>query len=382
MKNKLQFLKKFLDKRKKDRQERRLRPIEFSDGPEVLFQGKKFINFCSNNSLGLASHPLLKERSIEFTQRYGTGAGASRLVCGSYLFHDAVEEKIAKLCGTEAALLFNSGFQANTSLLPALADRHTLIIADKNVHYSLLHGAISSQAALLRYRHNDFSHLKELLSANSGKFSRIWIVTESLFSMDGDRADLHALKQIADEFNALLYVDDAHALGLFGKNGMGLCSSIPGIDIIMGAFGKAGGASGAFVACTHEMREYLIHACAGIIYSTALPPSVVGAIDAALDLIPQYDQQRQQLNSNAQFLHQKLQQLGFNIGASNSHIIPLTLGTETASLDLSSSLERQGILALSIRPPTVPAGTSRVRLNLSAHHTQSHLDALLAALQS
>jgi 8-amino-7-oxononanoate synthase len=382
MENKLLFLTDFIDQRKQVNQQRHLRTLIISDQAEVQYNGRTLINFCSNNYLGLANHPLLKQRAIDYINQYGTGATASRLVCGNFHFHEEVEAKIATLMQYESALLFNSGYQANLTLLPALADRYSLILADKHNHHSLLQGAKASGAKVVRYRHNDLNHLEFLLqNAAQGPYTRKWIVTESIFSMDGDSSDLDALAVLSKKYSALLYVDDAHATGIAGVNGMGHTSHRSGMDIAVGVFGKAGGASGAFAACSKLMHTYLIQCCAGIIYSTALPPSIVGAIDGALEIIPQLETERKKLHENITSLRNTLQQLGFNTGASTTHIIPLMMKTEMQALALATWLEQNGILAIAIRPPTVPAGCSCVRISLSAMHTQQHLDQLLTALQ-
>lgn len=330
--------------------------------------------------MGLAGEHTLKQRAIEYIQRYGTGAGASRLVCGNHSYHVEAEAKIAALMETETALLFNSGYQANLTLLAAVANRDSLIFSDKNNHHSLLQGANASGAKVMRYGHQDLNHLERLLK-KADPNRRKWIVTESIFSMDGDLPDLEALIALSEKYSCLIYLDDAHATGVIGNNGMGMGSGKQGIEIVMGAFGKAGGVSGAFAACSQQMKRYLIQCCAGLIYSTAMPPSVIGAIDAALELIPQYDNERMKLHETASCIRKELQKSGFNTGSSTSQIIPVITGSESSALDLSSYLEEQGILALAIRPPTVPAGSSCVRFSISAKHSAEHVQRLLHALQ-
>lgn len=382
MENKRSFLTDFIEQRKQVNQQRHLRSLTSSDQAEVHYNGRTLINFCSNNYLGLAHHPLLKQRSIDYIHQYGTGATASRLVCGNFRFHEELETKIATLINYESALLFNSGYQANLTLLPALADRHSLILADKHNHHSLLQGAKASGAKVVRFRHNDLNHLELLLQdAAEGPYTRKWIVTESIFSMDGDCSDLDVLAALAKKYEALLYIDDAHATGVTGINGMGHTSHRSDIDIAVGVFGKSGGASGAFAACSKLMYTYLIQCCAGIIYSTALPPAIIGAIDGALEIISQFDEERKKLQESTISLRNALQQLGFNTGSSTTHIIPIVMKTEEQALALASWLEQNGILAIAIRPPTVPADCSCIRLSLSTMHTQSHVDQLLTVLQ-
>lgn len=380
--DKTQYFIDYIEKRRQEERQRQLRTLAAVDKVEVQYNGRSLINFCSNNYLGLAHHPHLKQRAIDYIHQYGTGASASRLVCGNFHFHEDAEAKIASLMQYEAALLFNSGFQANLTLLPALADRHSLILADKHNHNSLLQGALASGAKVVRYRHNDLEHLEKLLQgATQGLYTRKWIVTESIFSMDGDCSDIDALLALSEKFSALLYIDDAHATGVAGMNGMGLCSGRSNIDIAVGAFGKAAGASGAYAVCSRLIRTYLLQCCAGIIYSTALPPSVVGAIDGALETIPNLEKERKTLHAYAASLRSALHHLGFDIGTSTTHIIPIIMKTEKSTLALAEWLEQHGILAIAIRPPTVPEGNSCVRLSLSSMHTQQHLDQLLNALQ-
>ncbi len=338
-------------------------------------------NFCSNDYLGLSRHPLLQERALQFVEKYGNGATASRLVCGNLSCYAEVEEKLAALKGSETALIFNSGFQANVSLLPALTDRHSLIIADKLCHNSLVQGSLLSRGTFLRYRHNDLENLTELLRKNSTKkYSRIFIVTESVFSMDGDLSDIVALKGLAEKYNAILLIDEAHATGVFGENGMGLTCGMD-VDLVMGTFGKACGSFGAYITCSKDIADYLINYCSGLIYSTALPPSVLGAVDASLDLIPGMMPERQYLAEISAYLRDALNNLGFNTGQSNSQIIPVIIGSEKETIQLSEWLAEHSILASAIRPPTVDKGKARIRLTLSALHTKKHIDHLIHVLQ-
>lgn len=356
-------------------------PLQRHDAVHVWRQGQRLLSFSSNDYLGLSKHPALIAAAQDYTGRYGTSATASRLVVGTFDIHAQLEQQLAAACGQEAALLFSSGFQANSTILPALLDRQSLVLCDRLVHNSLLQGILASGARFVRYGHNDLDHLHRLLQKQSKKgYSRILIVTETVFSMDGDRTDLDQLIPLAEQYNAILYLDDAHALGVLGKNGMGLAAHRPGVDLVVGTFGKAFGAFGAFVACSQALREHLINTCPGFIYTTALPPGVVGAIAAALALIPTLTAERQTLAHHADLLRTQLQALGYDSGASSTHIIPVMVGAEAAALQLSQTLEAQGILAAAIRPPTVATGTSRLRLALSSQHRLDHLDCLIRAI--
>ena len=358
-------------------QMRRLRPLVPVSGVEVSLDGKTMLNFCSNDYLGLSKHPLVRERAVEFIERYGAGSTASRLVCGTFRCVEQVEEKLAALKEMERTLVFNSGFQANVSVLPALADKHSLLLSDQLNHNSLIQGALLCRCAIAKVRHNDLEHMRSVLQeSRKKKYSRTLIVTESVFSMDGDSSDIDALVDLAEEFQALLVVDEAHATGVLGKRGMGLTCG-KGVDLTMGTFSKACGSFGSYVACSARMRDYLVNTSSGFIYSTALPPPVIGSIDAALDLIPKMDPERRELHLKADFLRTSLQELGWSTGASNTQIIPVIIGGEEETLALSRYLEQNGVLAIAIRPPSVEPGCSRIRLTLSALHKEEHVEHLV-----
>ena len=335
------------------------------------------LNFCSNDYLGLARHSLLKQRSAEFMARYGAGSTASRLICGSYECFEHVEKKLADLKQTESALILNSGFQANVSVLPALASPGTLILSDQWNHNSLIQGALLARCRKIVFKHNDLADLRRLLVKNRDRgFNRILIVTESVFSMDGDQSDIDALVALAAEFQALLVVDEAHATGVLGEEGMGL-SCGRNVDVVIGTFGKACGSFGSYIACSEKLRDYFINCCSGFIYTTALPPSVIGSIDAALDLIPTLKKERLELYRKADFVRSSLKELNYNTGPSTTQIIPIIVGDEQGTMELSNWLERNGILATAIRPPTVPKGQSRIRLTLSAAHPWEDVEKLI-----
>ena len=375
--DKFAFVDRALAERTETQQLRSLQPITPDDAVQVIKQGRRLLNFSSNDYLGLSKHPALIQAAQDYTVRYGTGATASRLVTGTYEIHQQLEEKLAIACGREAVLLFNSGFQANFSILASLLDQGSLVLCDRLVHNSLLQGALASRARLIRYPHNDLDRLEAILQkANQQSYDRVVIVTETVFSMDGDRSDVDALVGLAQRYNAILYLDDAHAIGVLGKDGMGLAAYRPEVDLVVGTFGKAFGAFGAFVACSAKLRSYLINCCPGFIYTTALPPAVIGAIDAALTLIPTLEADRLYLADLSDKLRSRLK-----ASVSNSQIVPLLLGDEAKTLQLSQWLEACGILAVTIRPPTVAVGTSRIRFALSSQHQPAHLDHLMDAIE-
>ena len=327
----------------------------------------------------MTKHPELKNRAIEFTHKYGVGLGASRLVSGNLNVYESLERKIAEFKGTEAALLLPSGYQTNTTVLAALGRKQTLIASDHENHNSITIGIQLSQGHWHRYKHNDVDHLQRLLqkSVDSAK----WIVSESVFSMDGDVGDINALSNLATEYDALVYIDEAHATGVLGPNGRGLCSKASGVAIVMGTFSKAFGSFGAYIACSKAMKQYLINFCAGLIYSTALPPPVLGAIEAALDLVPMMDRERAKLLERSARLRARLNKMGFSTGSSCTQIIPIIVGNDVDALSLARYLEDCAILAPAIRPPTVPEGEARIRLSLTAAHTDEHIDHLLSSLK-
>lgn len=377
-----EFIDQALAGRQSENRLRSLQPLmPEADGITVHRNGQTLINFSSNDYLGLSKHPALIERSREYAERYGVGATASRLISGTYEIHQQLEDKLAKTFDSEAALIFNSGFQANSTIIAALTDRNSLILADKLSHNSLLQGALLSRATFQRFEHNDTGHLETLLErAVAGSYNRTLIITETVFSMDGDRAGLDDIINLADEHHAMLFVDDAHAIGVWGEKGFGLARGKQGIDMTLGTFGKAFGVFGAFVACSKKMRDYLINFCPGFIYTTALPPPVIGALDAAFDLIPEMEQERAVYHQKVKQVRDALEKLGYETGASSTQIIPIIIGEEDETLALSRYLERNGILATAIRPPTVPEESSRIRITLSAKHTGDQIHHFLNML--
>jgi 8-amino-7-oxononanoate synthase len=362
---------------------RRLRPYRREGAHLVTAEGAHLLDFSGNDYLGLSRHPALIARARDWTERYGAGAGASRLVTGTLDAYAAVEEKLAGFKGAEAALVFNAGFQANATILPALAELlgDTLVYADRLNHASLHHGIAAAGLRQQRYRHNDLDHLRTLVMRDQSKPGRRLIVTESVFSMDGDRAPLGALIALADEFGAHLHVDEAHATGVLGPQGRGLTAEHPGrIDVVMGTLGKALGGFGAYVAGSRVLIDYLVNRCAGFIYSTALPPSVFGALDAALEILPAMEAERARVRDHAGRFREAARRRNFSTGASDTQIVPLLIGGNDATVSAQARLEQDGLLAIAIRPPTVPEGEARLRLSFSAAHREADIERLCAAL--
>lgn len=381
--HRLAFLDNALSRQQQSQRWRSLTPVKPVDAVHIQKGDRTLISFSANDYLGLSKHPQLIAAAQIYAERYGTSATASRLVAGTYDIHNHLEEAIATAVGKEAALIFNSGFQANVSIISTLVDRQSLVLCDRLVHNSLVQGILLSRARLKRYRHNDLEHLESLLKSavDDGSYNRILVVSETVFSMDGDRSDVDGLIQLAQQYQTLLYIDDAHALGVLGTGGMGLAAHKPGIDLVVGTFGKAFGSFGAFVACSAKMRDYLVNFCPGLIYTTALPPSIIGTILTALELMPTLDAERTHLHRCADRLRAHLHSLGYDTAGSQSQIVPLMVGPDTAALAMAQQLEEQGIGAIAIRPPTVPSGTARIRLALSSSHTEAHLDHLCRSIE-
>ena len=361
-----------------------LRPVKPLPHGRVRLDGRELINFSSNDYLGLNHHPMVIERARQWAAEYGAGSGASRLVTGHLAALDAVEAKIAKGKRTEAALVLASGWQCNASVLPALLDKtlwgaEPLVLADRLIHASMHAGLDLADGRRLRYRHDDLNHLEDLLRTHGDAPGPRIIVSESVFSMDGDATDVAALAALARRWNALLYLDEAHATGVLGEDGFGLTPG-HGVDVAMGTFSKGLGSFGAYVAGSAGLRDYIINRASGLVYATALPPAVLGAIDAALDLVPTLGAERRHLQVLARRLRDGLRAAGLDTGASTTQIVPVILGDERRTLAVARVLEEKGMLGVAIRPPTVPAGTSRIRFALSAVHSQSDIDQLIAAV--
>jgi len=356
---------------------RRMRCIAGSQGSRVVMDGKEALLLCSNNYLGLADHPRLAEAAIRAVERYGTGSGASRLVSGTMELHEALEERLARFKGTEAALVFNSGYAANSGIIPALAGKGDLVFSDRLNHASIVDGSLLSRATMVRYPHNDMAALRRLLERHETEGRRL-IVTDGVFSMDGDMAPLRELAALKREFGALLMVDDAHGTGVLGATGRGsaeLQGVMAEIDIHMGTLGKALGSFGAYAAASGEIVDYLANRARSFIFSTSLPPAVLAASLAAIDLIdsPEGLALRERLKRNTAFFRNALRAAGFDTMGSETQIVPLFVGGAEQTMTFTARLLEEGVFAQGIRPPTVPAGTCRLRCTLMATHAAEDL---------
>lgn len=357
---------------------RSTRMINGKQGSHVEMDGRDVLMLCSNNYLGLADSSALIQASIEATELYGTSSGASRLVSGTMALHELLESEVAAFKHSEAALIFNSGYAANTGIIAALVGRGDVIFSDRLNHASIIDGALLSSARLIRYPHNDVSALESLLKRHRGA-GRALIVTDAVFSMDGDIAPLRELVDLKKAYNALLLVDDAHGSGVLGADGGGTAEllGVSGeVDILMGTFGKALGSFGAYAALSAELRELLVNRARSFIFSTSLPPAILGASLAALKIVrsPEGKKLRENLTSNSDYFRSLLTEAGFQLPNGMTPIIPVLTGEAETTMRFSEMLLGEGIFAQGIRPPTVSVGASRLRCTVMATHKRSDLE--------
>ncbi|MDQ6750685.1 MAG: 8-amino-7-oxononanoate synthase [Actinomycetota bacterium] len=360
---------------------RRLRMVSGPQGPRVVLDGKPVLLLCSNNYLGLADHPRVREAAAEAALRWGVGAGASRLVSGNMTIHRRLEERMAEFEGREACVLFGSGYLANTGVVAALAREGEVVFSDALNHASLIDGCRLARAETFVYDHLDTEHLAWGLEQARGRGALI--VTDGVFSMDGDVAPLVEIVELAREYDARIVVDEAHGTGAIGPGGRGVAAEAgleEEIDVIVGTLGKALGSYGAYAACDSVMARYLVNTARPLIFSTALPPPAVAGALAALDLLEEQPRRVRKLQVNADIVRGELEAAGYDVGGSSTQIVPMVIGdAETAMRVCEAALER-GVFAQAIRPPTVPEGSSRLRLAVMASHTKSELRAAVGEL--
>ncbi|WP_169083218.1 8-amino-7-oxononanoate synthase [Paenibacillus sp. PL91] len=357
--------------------ERRLREsAAVPDRPGYVRRGERvLLNLAANDYLGLAQHPAIIEAIREQLFIGGAGSGASRLVTGNRPLNGYLEEELAAWQNSEAALVFANGYMANSSVISALAGRGDVVFSDQFNHASIVDGIVLSRAEHARYRHNDMEHLKALLNKHRDRRRKL-IVTDAVFSMDGDRAPLQELALLKREHGAMLMVDEAHSGGIYGVRGQGLCHELGlqnEVDVHMGTFSKAFGVYGAYVCGNRTLIRWLINKARALIYSTALPPSLTAGISTALGLVQTEHWRRKHLILASRQLRSSLSAAGFNVGSGDTPIIPLIVGDNAVALRFSEALEGEGIAAVAIRPPTVPSGTARIRFSLSAAHAEHEL---------
>ena len=366
---------------------RALRLVESGQSGRVKMDGREILLLCSNNYLGLAEHPALKEASIRAVNAYGSGSGASRLVSGNMSLHEELERRLAAFKCCEGAVLFNCGYSANVGLLSAVAGRGDTIYSDRLNHASIVDGALLSRAKLIRYPHNDIIALEKLLEKHQGGAGRHIIVTDGVFSMDGDIAPLRQIVALKKKFKAILMVDDAHGTGVLGAAGRGsaeACGVQAQVDIHMGTLGKGLGSFGAYAAGSAEMVDFMRNRARSFIFSTSLPPAVLAASIAALDIVasPEGSELRKKLDDNRSLVSGLLNSAGFNTLSSSTHIIPILVGDAAITMEFSRRLLEKGIFVQGIRPPTVPAGSSRLRCTVMAIHSAEDLELAASAIVS
>ena len=383
--NPYEYMRRTLDKLKAAGNLRRLPRLEH-DGRFVTADGRRMLNLSSNDYLGLAADIGLRSEFLAglTPETFVPSSSSSRLLTGNCPACEELETELARLYGREAALVLNCGYHANTGILPAVADADTLILADKLVHASLIDGLKLGTARYLRYRHNDMKHLERMLNEYAPTRKRTVIVTESIFSMDGDEAPLRQLVGLKKRYpGTLLYVDEAHAFGMRGHRGLG-CAEEQGvtddIDFLMGTFGKAAGSEGAFVVCDRTVREWLVNRMRPFIFTTALPPVSVAWTLFVLRHLINMDKRRKRLAELSTRLHRALHEWGVP-DLSSSHIVPLVVGESAETVLKAEALQRHGFYVLPVRPPTVPEGTSRLRLSLRADMTDEEMESLIQHLK-
>ncbi len=362
---------------------RTLRQLKGSQGREVIIDGREVLNFCSNNYLGLADDKRLIEAVQQSLEQEGFGSGASRLVCGNMEAHQQLEKTIAKFKGTERCLLFSSGYMANVGIISSLFNRNDIIFSDKLNHASIVDGIVLSRAHLKRYPHGNMSALEEMLKT-ADEYKKKIIVTDSVFSMDGDITPLDKICALAQKYQCVVMVDEAHALGVMGKKGKGVVEYFGvenQVDIQMGTLSKAAGSFGAYCCGSKELIEVLINKARSFIYTTAMPPSTAIASLKAIEIIKKEKNLREQLWKNTKYLKGRLQELGFDTMQSQSPIIPILVKDSNIAVQFSRLLFNKGIFISAIRPPTVPHNTARLRLTVMATHTQEDLDCVLKYMQ-
>ncbi len=357
-------------------------------GVRPVIEGRQVLSFCSNDYLGLANHPRVKQAFKDAAEQYGVGSGSAHLVNGHSQLHHDCELRLAEFTGRDRALLFSTGYMANLAVTSALVGRRDFIYQDKLNHASLIDAARLSDARFLRYAHQHVTHLKQWLEQHVTEYpqARRLVMTDAVFSMDGDIADVSSLAHICQQTNSWLMLDDAHGFGVLGNEGAGVCQ-LRGLDqtavpILMATLGKAVGVSGAFIAGSEALIETLIQKARSYIYTTASPPATAAAIVQSIDLIQRESWRRQKLLDLIGYFKQEISSLGVELMPSDTAIQPIVLGDNHLALEASQSLFNEGILVTAIRPPTVPEGSARLRITLSTSHETADIDRLVKALGS
>jgi glycine C-acetyltransferase len=367
----------------------RLRVLDDEQAPVCHFDGRKVINLASNNYLGLTTHPKLREAALEATRKYGVGSGAVRTIAGTMRIHMELEERIARFKNVEACVVFQSGFTANAGTVSSILGKDDFIISDELNHASIIDGARLSRAKILVFRHKDLAHAEEQLASVKDQPGHKLLITDGVFSMDGDIGPLPGLCALAEKYGAIMMVDDAHASGVLGRNGRGTVDhfQVHGrVDVQVGTLSKAIGALGGYVCGSRDLIDFLYHRARPFLFSTSHPPSVAGTCIAAFDVLEQEPERIEKLWQNTRFFKQELSLLGYNIGgkntpASETPITPIIIGEGRATMEFSKALFEEGVMGTGLAFPTVPEGKARVRAIVTAAHTQDELAQALDVLK-
>ncbi len=363
---------------------RKLPVLAGANEAEIILDGKKVINLSSNNYLGFANHPRLKKAAIEAVEKYGVGAGAVRTIVGNMDIHEELEEILAKFKREEAVMVFQSGFNCNAGTIQAITEKGDLIISDSLNHASIIDGVRLSKADRAVFNHSDMEDLERVLKEKRDQYRNCLIITDGVFSMDGDVAKLPEIVELAEKYNCMTYVDDAHGSGVLGESGRGTVDHFHlhgKVDFSIGTLSKAIGVIGGYVATSKAGQEWLNHRGRPILFSTALPPAAVGAIIEAVKMLMETTEFTDRLWSNARYFKEKLGKLGFNTGQSETPITPVIIGDEAKTMEFSMKLKENGVFVSAIVFPTVPRGTGRVRCMVTAGHTEEQLDRAVEAFE-
>ena len=372
---------------KKKSLDRNLRLLTKIDTVKIKYKRKTLLNFSSNDYLGLSQNNTIKNDTIKIIKKYGIGSGSSRLVSGNFDFHEKIERELAKKKKSETTIIFSTGYLANYSILSSILSsnifkKNPIVFSDKLNHQCIYEGCKDKRVNFLRFHHNDMNHLEYLLKKNKFKQNPKFILSESIFSMDGDFADIQSLVNLKKKYNSFLFLDEAHATGVYGKNGFGLSLEFNNdIDCVTGTFSKAFGSFGAYVSCSKNLKSFLINKCPSFIYSTSLPFSLLASIYSGIKIIPKLKNERKKLIKNSYFLRTMLNKEGFNIGNSQTNIIPIIIGNSKKALIISKKLEKKGFYVVPIRPPSVPPNSSRLRISITSSHSQNNIKKLFKFLK-
>jgi 8-amino-7-oxononanoate synthase len=382
-----QFFFNSLNELKKKGLDRYLKTLIKIDPIKVKYKNRVLLNFSSNDYLGLSQNNIIKRDTIKIIKKYGIGSGSSRLVSGNFDFHEKIESDLAKKKKSEVAIIFSTGYLANYSILSTIFSsnifkKNPIVFSDRLNHQCIYEGCKNKKINFFRFRHNDMNHLEYLLKKNKFKQNPKFILSESVFSMDGDFADIAGLVNLKKKYNSFLFLDEAHATGIYGDNGFGLSTKFSNdIDCVTGTFSKAFGSFGAYVSCSKNLKSFLINKCSSFIYSTSLPFSLLASIYSGIKIIPKLKNERKKLIKNSYFLRKILKKDNFDIGNSQTNIIPIIIGDSKKTILISKKLEKKGFYVVPIRPPSVPPNSSRLRISISSCHSQNNIKKLFNSLK-